>query len=335
MLLLSVLVTATLFRRHNPWGAVFWVLFLGACGPIVWFRFDLIPAALVAWACLWITSRPRVAGALVAMGAAVKLWPALLALPMAAPNPLRATKGRDRVASFLVVGAALGISSLVAVGWERSASPIRWQSERGLQMESVPATPLMFLRTFTQSQQWPVKLSEYNAIELFGPGVEPLLAFSTALTAGALVLTALLSWRLLRRFREDSRHLHEAMLLVILAIVLAMIVANKTLSPQYVTWLGGPVAALLLARRSHWLGRPLVVVSAGMLVVAGLTQYTYPWGTYGIMSQPGGGLETSMLILRNLVLVALLVHAIRLAWRATACVDDATAAAPLAAAQRG
>ncbi|GAB3814273.1 glycosyltransferase family 87 protein [Tessaracoccus terricola] len=325
MLALTGIVAITLFRRDNARGALFWILFMGACGPIVWFRFDLIPAALVAWACLWITARPRLAGALVAMGASVKLWPALLAFPMAAPDPLRRTKGRQRVLSFLVVGFALGMSSLVLVGWERSVSPVTWQSERGLQQESVPATPLMFLRTFTDSPDWNLFLSEYNAIELDGPGVEFLLTVSSVLTAGSFVLTGLLTWRLVRRFREDSRHLHEAMLLVILAIVLATIVVNKTLSPQYVTWLGGPVAALLLARRSHWLRRPVVVLSVAMVVVAGLTQYTYPWGTHGIMALPNGsGLETSMLILRNLLLVGLLGYATRLAWRATSSTSEAS-----------
>lgn len=318
MLVLTALVAITLFRRDNARGALFWILFMGACGPIVWFRFDLIPAALVAWACLWITSHPRVAGALVAMGAAVKLWPALLAIPMAAPNPFRRTKGRQRALSFLVVGFALGMTSLLAVGWDRSVSPLTWQGERGLQQESVPATPLMFLRTFTNSPDWRVFLSEYNAIELDGPGVGLLLTVSTVLTAASFALTGLLTWRLVRRFRTDSRHLQEAMLLSILAIVLATIVVNKTLSPQYVTWLGGPVAALLLARRSEWLARPLVVLSGAMVLVAGLTQYTYPWGTHGIMALPNGsGLETSMLILRNLLLVALLVYVTRLAWRAT------------------
>lgn len=325
MLALSGIVALTLFRRNNAGGALFWILFMGACGPIVWFRFDLIPAALVAWACLWITAHPRLAGALVAMGASVKLWPALLAFPMAAPNPLRPSKGRDRIVSFLIVGFALGMSSLLAVGWERSVSPITWQGQRGLQMESVPATPLMFLRTFTEDPSWKVFLSEFNAIELEGPGVGLLLRVSTALTVASFVLTAVLSYRLLRRFREDSRHLHEAMLLVILAIVLATIVANKTLSPQYVTWLGGPVAALLLARRSQWLRRPLVVLAVAMVVVAGLTQYTYPWGTHGIMALPNGsGLETSILILRNLLLVALLAYTVKLAWRATGGRGDVT-----------
>lgn len=318
MLLLDAVVAATLFRRRNGRGALLWILFTGACGPIMYFRFDLIPAALVAWACMLLAARPYVAGALIAMGAAVKLWPAMLALPLVAPNPLRRGAGRMRLVGFLVAGVALGMSSLIVGGWTRSSSPLVWQSRRGLQMESIPATPLMFLRTFTDNDAWPVFLSEWNALELQGPGVNLLLTASTVLTIGWVLLTAVLSWRLLARFRLQSRLLHEAMLLVILASVLATIVANKTLSPQYVLWLAGPLAVLTLSRQSEWLRAPLRLMNVVLIIVAALTQYTYPWGTFGIMGMPHGApLETSMLILRNLSLVGAALYAISLAWRAT------------------
>ncbi len=318
MLLLDAVVATSLFRRRNAKGALVWILFTGACGPIMYFRFDLIPAALVAWACLLLAVRPYLAGALVAAGAAVKLWPAMLVFPLLAPNPLRRGAGRARLVGFLVAGVALGMSSLIVGGWTRSVSPLVWQSRRGLQMESVPATPLMFLRTFTDSDAWPVFLSEFNALELKGPGVGALLQASSLLTLCWVLLTVLLSWRLLRRFRSHSPALHEAMLLVVLASVLATIVANKTLSPQYILWLAGPLAVLVMSRSSNWLRIPLRTASVILVTVAALTQYTYPWGTYGIMGMPNGApLETSMLILRNVLLVGVTAQMIFLAWRST------------------
>lgn len=318
MLLLDAVVAASLFRRRNARGALVWILFTAACGPIMYFRFDLIPAALVAWACLLLVVRPHLAGSLIAMGAAVKLWPALLALPLAAPDPLRRGAGRARTVGFLVTGFALGMVSLIIGGWSRSISPLVWQSRRGLQMESVPATPLMFLRTFTDSPAWPVFLSEYNALELQGPGVGLLLQVSTVLTVGWVVLTSLLAWRLLRHFRRQSPALHEAMLLVVLASILTTIVVNKTLSPQYVLWLAGPLAILAVSRRSEWLRSPLRLVTIALVVVAGLTQYTYPWATFGIMGMPNGApLETSMLILRNLLLTGVAAYTCHLAWQVT------------------
>ncbi|MEO7586664.1 MAG: glycosyltransferase 87 family protein [Arachnia sp.] len=319
MLVLDAVVAASLFRRGNAKGALVWILFTAAGGPIMYFRFDLVPAALVLWACMLLAARPYLAGALVAMGAAVKLWPALLALPLAAPNPLRPGHGRARLLGFMGAGMALGMSSLLVGGWARSISPLVWQSRRGLQMESVPATPLMFLRTFTDNQAWPVFLSKYNALELQGPGVGLLLQVSTLLTVGWAMLTAVLAWRLLRHFHRQSRALHEAMLLVVLASVLATIVSNKTLSPQYILWLGGPLSVLVMSRRSEWLRGPLHLVTITLIVVAALTQYTYPWGTFGIMGMPNGSpLETSMLLLRNVLLVATTLYTIHLAWRITA-----------------
>lgn len=329
MIVLTGIVAWSVYRRGNPRATLFWLAFAGASGPIIWFRFDLVPAALVVWACVWLSTRPRVAGALVALGAAVKLWPALFALPMAAPRPLGPTRGRRRAVSFLVAGFLLGMSSLLLAGWDRSVAPLVWQRERGLQMESVPATPLMFLRTFTELPSWELFLSDFNAIELRGPGVDAMLTLSTVLTLASIALTAALTWRLLRAFRQDSDAVEHAILWSLLAILLATVVANKTLSPQYVPWFAGPVAALLLVRGRPDTGRHVVVQALGLVWVAGLTQFTYPWGTMQIMAGPNSSpFETSVLILRNLLLVGLAVHAGLLAWRLTGARKDSGVKAP-------
>lgn len=317
-LVLDALVAVSLYRRGNAAGSLFWILFTGAQGAIVWYRFDLIPAALVAWACLLLMTRPRIAGGLIGLGAAIKLWPALLIGPMLAPNPLVRGKARQRLLGFLVVGLGLAAASLITSGWARSASPITWQSERGLQIESVPATPLMILRTFTDTPSWNIFLSEYNALELSGPGVGLLLRVSTVLTAASVALAIWLTARLIRRMHEGDPRLNEAIILAVLTIVLATIVSNKTLSPQYVLWLGGPLAALLVTPTSAGLRRHLNVLAVALIVVGGCTQFTYPWGTYGIMALPlGSGPETSVLVLRNLMLVVLTGYALYLTVRAS------------------
>ena len=314
-LLLDGAVAASLYRRGNAAGSLFWILFTGAQGAIVWYRFDLIPAALVAWACVLLMSRPRVAGGLIGFGAAIKLWPALLIAPMLAPNPLKAGPARRRLFGFVAVGSALAAASLLTSGWARSASPIGWQSGRGLQIESVPATPLMWLRTFTDNPSWPIALSEYNALELdrAAPGVELMLQVSSVLTAASIALAIFLTYRLIRNLDREDPRLRDAIILAVFSIVLATIIANKTLSPQYLVWLGGPVAALLVNVRTGWLKRHVQVLAASLVVLAGCTQFTYPWGTYGIMSIPlGSGPETSVLVLRNIGLVALTCYAIAL-----------------------
>lgn len=318
-LLLDALVAITLYKRNNASGALFWILFSGAQGAIIWFRFDLIPAALVAWACLLASMWPRIAGGMIGLGAAIKLWPALLIGPMLAPNPIRSVLARRRLLGFVVVGFGLAAASLITSGWARSASPITWQSDRGLQIESVPASPLMFLRTFTDNPSWHIELTPFNALEIVtGPGIGAMLTLSTVLTALAIALSVYLSYRLIRNLREGDPRLQEAIVLAILTIVLAMIVSNKTLSPQYISWLGGPVAALLVTRQSGWLRRHLNVLAVAMVMVGGLTQMVYPWGAYGIMGIPlGSGPETSILLLRNASLVVLLAYSLALTLRAS------------------
>jgi hypothetical protein len=316
MLLLDVAVAVTLYRRTNITATLFWILFTGAQGAIMWFRFDLIPAALVAWACVLLLRRPAVSGALLGLGAAIKLWPALLIGPLLAPDPLHRGPARRRLLGFGVTGLGLALTSLAAVGWERTVSPVTWQSGRGLQIESVPATPLMWLRTFTDNPSWPISLSEYNALEIEAgsPGVGLMLAIASALTAATVALTAWLTVRLIRNLRRDDPLLQPAILFSVLAVVLATIASNKTLSPQYILWLGGPMAALLLTGMPERLRRHLRVHAVALVLVGALTQLSYPWGAYGVMAIPlGSGPETAVLVLRNLALVVLTGHAVWLA----------------------
>ncbi len=310
MLGLDALVAWLLYRHGSAGASVFWILFIGACGPIVWFRFDMLTAAAVALACLWLTRHPIASGALIGLGAAIKLWPAMLIAPMA---------GKLRLIGFAASGLTLGLASLAVGGWDRSISPMVWQSQRGLQMESVPATPLMILRTYTSDPSWPVSLSKYNAIEVFGPGVTEMLRVSTLLTIASMVLTVVLTWRLVRNLGPDDPRRPEAIVLAVLAVVLATIIANKTLSTQYIQWLAGPLAALIALRVSPWLRRPIRVLAVLFVLIAALTQYTYPWATMGIMGTPNGdGFATASLVARNIGLVLLTGFVSALAWRASA-----------------
>lgn len=331
MLVLDALVAITLYRRGRAWPCLFWILFVATNGAIAWYRLDMIPAALVAWFAIFLVSRPSISGAALAIGAGVKLWPALLAFPMATPRLRRDSKALRRLISFLIVGVGLGLASLIAVGWHRSISPVTWQSERGLQIESVPATPLMFIRTFTDNPNFPMSLSDYNAIELLPSTPEAqswvdfLLLIAQILTVVSFLLTAWLTYRLVRAFNTEDERFVEALALVILALVLATIIVNKTLSTQYILWLGGPAAALLLHRRSESLRRHTHVIAVSLIIIGGLTQYIYPWGIYGIMGTPlGVGLPTAMLILRNVWLVALTCYVTWLAVKATAVSPERT-----------
>ena len=56
----------------------FWLLFVFLIGALCYLRFDMLPAVLAGGALLAARRRPWVTGALTGLGAAIKLWPALL-----------------------------------------------------------------------------------------------------------------------------------------------------------------------------------------------------------------------------------------------------------------
>lgn len=299
MMLLDAGFALALWRRGGPrrhLATAYWLLFIPLMGPLLLFRFDLLPAVLAGGGLLWLWRRPRLAGALVGLGAATKLWPALLIAPLAAPR-----KERSRtLTGFAAMGFGLALASLVLGGWDRLVSPLSYQKDRGLQIESVVATPLMWARTFLDHDAWRVGMSPFNAVEIWGPGTNLMLRLSNGLTMAGMLAIVWLCWRL---FRMTTPH-RDAIGLVTLAIVAIMIVTNKTLSPQYVVWLAGPMAVLIgqwdasahdpRRRRELWL------LGLGSCVIAGLTQLIYPMMYGDLMSLTSWSpWAVSILVARN------------------------------------
>src|SRR6266540_1308847 len=143
---------------------------------------------------------------------------------------------------FVLICAALGTVSLAAGGAGRLISPLRWQGARGLQIESVVATPLMIARSLHPHHVWKVRTSQYKSTELFGAGVHAMLTVLTIATVAGL---AVLVWLW---FRTASTRDAPLVTLgwLILASATVITIVNKTLSPQYIIWLGGPLAALMV-----------------------------------------------------------------------------------------
>jgi len=298
-------------RRHDS-SLDFWLLFVLLVGPLSYLRFDILPAVLAGGALLVARRRPWVTGALTGLGAAVKLWPALLIGAFLAHRPTR----RPVAVGFVTVGFGLALVSLLTGGWARLVSPLTWQSDRGLQIESIWATPLMLARALTPGGGWVVDMSKYQAYEVFGAGVGPLLLLSNLATVLGLVLIV----ALLVRAHRASEPSPVAVGLVILATVAIMTITNKTLSPQYLLWLGGPMAALLLLRQDdrHDEQRLLGRLAGQLLVLALLTHLVFPLLYDGFLGRQGGAMvviSTLVTAARNVFLVVFTVEACRLAWR--------------------
>lgn len=267
----------------------------------------MAPAVLAGAGAFLYRRRPALAGTLIACGAALKLWPALLVLPLLGTG----RRGVRTAVGFGVTGGVLALASLAIGGWPRLISPLTWQSDRGLQIESLPATPLMWLRAASPTPQWVVGLSRYNAFEITGPGVDAALQAASVLTLAGFLLAIVLGVRAAWSMKRTSR----TVAVVMLAIILIMIDVNKTLSPQYILWLGGPLAALIGGSEDDSepsFGWPAYWAVAGG-ALAFLTQVVYPLRYGEIVYGTGTPGAVADLVIRNVFLVAFTVV---VAWKA-------------------
>jgi hypothetical protein len=314
MLALDALFTYALWRatgRRHDSAVDFWLIFVPLIGPLAYLRFDMLPAVLAGGALLAARRKPWVTGALTGLGAAIKLWPALLIGAFMSYRSDRRTAG----VALVVVGSGLALMSLIFGGWSRLISPLTWQSDRGLQIESIWATPLMLARAL-RPDHWIVDISQYQAYEIFGPGAEAWVTVSSVATLLGLALIILLT---VRAFRHDGST-PAAIGFVVLATVAIMMITNKTLSPQYLLWVGGPMAALLAYRPQATPDeQPAISRVAGhALILALLTQLVYPLFYDSYLGREGHAMiiiSTIVTAVRNVALVGFTIEVCQMAWR--------------------
>lgn len=312
MLLLDALLAVAMWIHGHRAGALWWIVLVPFLGPIMWNRFDMVPAVCMGLAALWYRRHPAACGVMIALGAAVKLWPAILILPMIS----RHKAAIRRLIAFGATGVALALASLLDGGWGRLVSPLTWQSGRGLQVESVPATVPVYQHFKNPDGGYKVEMSKYNAFEIFGPGASTWQSLSTilmALTVALAIGVAILSWR---RNGLD----HRSAVLADLVIIGALIIANKTLSPQYFVWWAAP-AAMVLDRVSgentsenppdpntlSWAQTWCWTAAMFLLITAFLTQQVYPLNHSGIIGLPPSRISTNLLVSRNIMTIVTFV----------------------------
>ncbi|WP_298455009.1 hypothetical protein [uncultured Cellulomonas sp.] len=282
-------------RAPVPTGAWWWLAFLLALGPVALGRLDAVVAPLCVVALAVGLRRPRVAAALLTAGAWVKVAPGALLLPLAAVvrRPVRTVALPAAAVTAVVVGAVAA-----GGGAARIAGFVTTQGGRGLQVESVTATPWLLAAAVDER----VRIVFDTALvtwEVAGPG--------TAATARALAVAlpvALLGLAVL--LRRSTASPVDVLLRGSLAATTVLLVVNAVGSPQLVGWLAAPVAVALTVAPER---RAWTRVAAGVLVLAALTQVVFPFGADGVVT--GDPLFTAALVLRNAGLVVLLVVAVR------------------------
>ncbi len=308
-LLNGAAVSALLRRgRTGAFGAGWWLAFIAALGPVAMGRLDGVIAPVMVLALVVAVERPRVAAALMTVGAWIKVAPGILVLPLAASTrrPVRDVVLPAAAVCAVVVGAVAALG-----GGEHLLSFLTQQSDRRLQVESVAATPWAVLRAIDSSDAVFSLNQSLVTWEVASPA-----ATSTARVLDvALVLAVgaagVLLWWAGARGRHGAALLPGALLMLTLLVVF-----NKVGSPQFLTWLAPPVAVAIArsgpasgAGPGTAVGRRVerwVPVAAVLgLVAAALTQVVFPWGYEAYLEGHAG--VTAALVVRNALIVALAV----------------------------
>jgi len=282
-------------------GAWVWVFGVALLGPLALLRLDLVPTALAVWGVERATARRwATAGALLGAGAAAKVFPGRLAGPALAAALVVA--GR-RPACRLVAGGVLGGLAAVALAGPgvvaMARSVLGYHLERGIQVESAWATPLLVAARLG---------APIRPVEVFGAwhvegGIAP--AVEQAATLAALAALAAGTWLTVRAVRADQAGGLAAGLCVTILLLLA---TGSVLSPQYVVWALGLGAAALAVTRLP-LRRPVLA----LLPVPLATQVVYPV----LYDQLLGLGRRALLVLaiRNALLVGAAIWAAVALWR--------------------
>lgn len=280
-------------RARHAAIAWWWMLYLVLLGPIALGRIDAITVPVALVAVMLIARHPRWGGALLAVGAWIKVWPAgLLLAAFVALRDRGAVLAATVGTSMVVVAAGLALGGASAL-----LTPITEQTGRGLQVEAPISTVWLWAAA---AGEWAARVYYDQGIltwQVIGDGSAQAAAAMTPLLALAVVVIAGLGLIAVRRGVD------EVVLFPVLALamVMALITVNKVGSPQFATWIAVPVVLGLAWQR--WGGVSFRVPAVLALVIAALTQVVYPVLYANLLS-----LELGLLLVltaRNLLYIVL------------------------------
>ncbi|MBX6382906.1 MAG: DUF2029 domain-containing protein [Microbispora sp.] len=280
--------------RTGPW---VWTIGAALLGPVLVSRYDLM-VTLVAVLALTASSGPAVRGALIGVGLLVKVWPVALLAGLRRWRELLTASG-------LALGVAVAGCGVAALVMPHALGFLTAQEQRGLQIESLAATPFALARALGWWDGYTTY--QHGAMEAVGPGVGTAALLSVAATPAALTLIGV--WWL--RAVPGPRAYYDAAL----TTVLFLVATSRVLSPQYFVWVIGLAAVVVSVRRERPgpTQRPAVLL---VLLAALLTGIMYPWIELDY-SWTGALPGTLVLAVRNLVVLAAAVTSYVQLWRST------------------
>lgn len=293
VLAIDALIQRTLIARcgrdvRHP-ALLIWILGPALLGAESWTRFDMLAAAAAFSALIYAgTRRSTSAGLAAGIGATLKLWPSLLA-------PVQRTR-RGAVLATAIAGATVGVVAGITwliTGTSGFSQVLAYQSDRGLQIESVAALPLVWLNHLGV-EGYGTRFA-YGAFEITGPGVSELADLAQVAFAVCLGLVFLAHWRLMK---HDAGR--RGVALTGVALMLVILVTNKVFSPQYVLWLLAVMAVAAVLDPPTWKRHVMP-----LLILCGLTQIVFPLFYGDVLTDAWTGLIA--LTARDVLVVYLLV----------------------------
>jgi Glycosyltransferase family 87 len=260
--LAGLVLLARLCRRSgDDTGVWVWLLGMPLLGAFAVLRFDLVPTVIAIGALLVIHRRPSWFGALAGLGAAIKVWPALLLFgEWRRPRLLRALAAAAAVVALVFAASAIPFGDVTGF--------LSHGGDRGLQEEAVATIPWQLEQVVSGNPyRRQIRFGSWEIATATADGVATLLRW---LTLAALVAAAAWWWLRARAIRAGSEPLAEAAVSrdFVFTVVLLVIVTSPVLSTQYMVWLLG-LAAVVLSAGSSRLRRPAwIVVGATALSTA-------------------------------------------------------------------
>ncbi len=293
LLVIDALIQRTIIARcgrdvRHP-ALLIWILGPALLGAESWTRFDMLAGAAAFAALIYAgTRRSTYAGMAAGIGATLKLWPSLLA-------PVQRTRAGAVVATLIAgatVAVVAGITWLIT-GSSGFSQVLSYQSDRGLQIESVAALPLVWLNHLG-IEGYGTRFA-YGAFEITGPGVAELADLAQVAFALCLGVVFLAHWRLMK---HDAGR--RGVALTGVGLMLVILVTNKVFSPQYVLWLLAVMAVAAVLDPPTW--KPHVTP---LLILCGLTQVVFPLFYGDVLTDAWTGLIA--LTARDVLVVYLLI----------------------------
>ncbi len=254
---ISVLLARDARARGRWHGYAVWLVTPLLVGPLLYGRYDSIPT-LAALAGLMALAVPAAAGAVLAIGGGLKIWPAVMALAMRQRDWLRGALGAIVTSVAIVVTAAWTFPGILSGFVDNGEA-------RGLQTESVAALPFVWARMVLGRDGVP-EAFRYGSSEVGVPLADAIAPWLVPLSLIGLV--ALIAARALGRLD------HAPVADIAFVAILWLTVTSRVLSPQYNVWLLG-MSALVWAAGSPRMRRATLPLAVTALAAQALYPFAY------------------------------------------------------------